>query len=156
LITAATSVQPIPAGRYIYGTNDERGPIQLQKFPGGGYIYQGEEEVMPLLVYPVSDNWYVLQFGEEGLEPLLYGVGRLEEDRLTIYDPVCDDEIAAVEGVTMSNADCRFLTLNGLVAASSIIADRVEAGDQTDWHGWTDLKRISDPETKQKQGAIVE
>ncbi|MEE1877888.1 hypothetical protein [Altererythrobacter litoralis] len=138
LIFQAGSVQPVEAGAYRFHAHGEDPvDVELQVIPGGGYVYHSDDEVMSLFVHEAAKGWYAVQFAGEG-SSLLFAVAHVSERRVDFYDPPCDEELGAIEGIEQDGNDCLITSSDGLMDATRIIAGRIDRGAEVELNSWAE------------------
>jgi len=141
LIAQADSAQPVESGEYWHRPEvGEASSVTIEQIPGGGYLYREDGRVSSLFVVQVSENWYALQLSGDG-KKALYSAAHLGADRIDFYDPDCDDELGALEYVSRENSDCHFTGIEGLRAATELIASRVADGTISEPSTWARLEK---------------
>jgi len=144
LISQAESAQPVESGKYWYPSDHEAHTyVTIEKIPGGGYLYHEDDRISSLFVVEVSDSWYGLQLSSDG-DGAQYSAGRINGDRLEFYYPDCDEELGALEYVARENSDCHITGIEGLIAATQLVAARVADGTITEPASWVKLEEQSE------------
>ncbi|MEL1251124.1 hypothetical protein [Aurantiacibacter gilvus] len=136
-------------------------PIQISAF-GAGVSYrvsQGDEsqEIYFLLI---EGSWYVAQITDPLEEPEVVALGPdLEGTRtptnlsvyrimhwsgevLQIYEPECDEDLAKIPGIEVSDATCLIGGLDALALAASEFTTAIETGEAT--AEYDALRRLSE------------
>ncbi|MGQ7828971.1 hypothetical protein [Altererythrobacter sp. Z27] len=138
VIFQAGSVQPIEAGPYrFHPQGEDPVDVELQMIPGGGYVYHSDDEVMSLFVHEAMNEWYAVQFAGEG-SFLLFAVAHVSERRVDFYDPPCDEELGAIEGIELDGSDCLITSRDGLLEATRIVAGRIDQGVEVELNSWAE------------------
>ncbi|HSG32944.1 MAG TPA: hypothetical protein VLA37_00295 [Sphingomonadaceae bacterium] len=104
----------------------------------GSYLMGSDGDYMPTLFYSLGDDWYLAQheareseyLDELGQEIVVYMYTPLtwEEDRLTIFEPVCDQSLSAIPGIEIAENGCGFATREALIEAARNQKSRVRSG----------------------------
>jgi hypothetical protein len=134
LIPREERAQPVKSGVYRYHSDGDVQDIILTKLPGGGYSWEDPVEDGVILVFAsqIRPEWYALQMIGTDSEDNLLGIARAQANSFEIFDPDCNEEIAAIDGVERARSDCVFSTHEALVFAAEL-AVKNQSLEMTGW-----------------------
>jgi len=136
LVDSTNSTEVGFAGTYRNGDNE---PLFIIANGDGSYTMGDNHEQMRTLFLDYGHDWYIAQYEvrdddvtatlEQKATVYVYQLVNVAPGQVTLYEPVCDEDLRGIPGLDVSKEGCELETFDALREVARNAVGRIEDGD---------------------------